>query len=112
MRRLLALLAIIPSIAWAGSVTLSWDPVPDSRVKGYEVGYGEEAGSRKTLAATDKTTLTIKNISGGSTYFFSVRAFGNDRAHDSDWSNEVSTSMRFETPKNMSATVQVSISVN
>lgn len=111
MKSLIAILLASPGLAIAGAVMLAWDPVPDSRVRGYEVGYGTEAGNRETIVSTDKTTLTISNIPGGATYFFAARAFGDDRAYDSAWSNEVSSPMRFDSPKNVTITLQVNISV-
>ena len=72
------------------SVTLVWDPSPDSTVIGYNIYYGTVSGvypSKLTVGAV--TNATIENLVEGTTYYFAATAF-NAAGLESDPSNEVS----------------------
>ena len=60
----------------AGKVTVSWNPIPDTRVGGYTVVWGTTTktytGSQDVGAAVTESTLTLQ---GGKTYYFAVRGF-------------------------------------
>jgi hypothetical protein len=64
----------------AQSVTLAWDPSPDSSVVGYIVYYGLAGGSStNSLDAANQTTATVPNLTAGSTEFFYVKAYNSQR---------------------------------
>ena len=75
------------------SVTLAWDPSPDTNVVGYNVYYG--VASRTYTNAVDVGNATSVNIPGlveGRTYFFAVTAYIAGGL-ESDFSNEISYSV-------------------
>ena len=82
---------LLPSIVYAASVTLSWDPLVKPP-EGYRVfvrqanqsyDYGRPSWNGNT------TTCTIDNLDNGTTYYFVVRAY--DGELESVNSNEVNT---------------------
>ena len=60
----------------AGSITISWDPIPDPDVAGYTVVWGTASksytGSQNTGATATQSTISLP---GGKTYYFAVRGF-------------------------------------
>jgi PKD repeat protein len=84
------LLLLAAAQASAGSLSLAWDAVSDSRLAGYKVYYGTAA--RNYTASVDVanvTTATIPNLADGATYYFAVTAYDGTRV-ESGYSNEVS----------------------
>jgi len=75
------MLAASSSPAQAGeSVTLAWDPSPDSSVGGYFVYYGVVGGNLTNLLdAGYQTAGTVSNLVAGSTEFFFVTAYNRQR---------------------------------
>src|SRR5258706_7111295 len=74
----------------ASSVTLAWDPSPDSGIGGYILHYG--TNSRSYVTAVDVgnvTTNTVTGLTRNVTYFFAVTAY-NTSGLESDLSNEIS----------------------
>src|SRR5687767_256755 len=70
-------LLLVPISAFAGRVTLAWDPSPDP-VSGYRVYYGTLPNPRLTGTAVtfgNQTTATILNLSTGVSYYFVVTAY-------------------------------------
>jgi hypothetical protein len=59
----------------AQSVTLGWDPSPDTNVVSYTVYYGVASGSYSSkISAGAATSATISGLREGQTYFFVVTA--------------------------------------
>ncbi|MCS7338980.1 MAG: fibronectin type III domain-containing protein, partial [Verrucomicrobiae bacterium] len=55
----------------SSTVTLIWDPSPDSRVVGYAVWYGTTSGVYTVrLDVGNRTSATVSNLSIGKTYYF------------------------------------------
>jgi hypothetical protein len=80
------------------SVTLAWDPSPDSWVSGYAVQYGTVSGSYTVrLDVGPVTTATVTNLMPGVTYYFVVTAYTSDGL-ESLPSNEVSYTVPAVTP--------------
>lgn len=76
--------------SFAHSVTLAWDPSPDSGVGLYRVHYGTSPGVyTETQDAGLSMTNTVLGLTGGVTYYFAVTAVGTNQL-ESDFSNEVS----------------------
>ena len=75
------MLAASSSPAQAGeSVTLAWDPSPDSSVGGYFVYYGVVGRNLTNLLdAGYQTAGTVSNLVAGSTEFFFVTAYNRQR---------------------------------
>ncbi len=95
----LALAAIIlPQLALAANARLAWDPSPSpsSQVAGYRVYYGAASGKYSNqLDAGNTTTFTVPKLTVGTTYYFSVTAYG-PNGEESDFSNEVSKTVQPE----------------
>jgi hypothetical protein len=78
--------------AFAGDVTLSWDPNSETNLAGYRIYYGTGPGVYTTpITVGTQTSYTITNLAPG-TYFFAVTAF-NTLGLESGFSNEVSTTI-------------------
>ncbi len=79
------------AVAGLNSVTLTWNKAQDP-VSYYLVTYGTSSGSQAygnpNVGGSSTTSYTITNLSGGTTYYFRVRA-GNGCA-PGDYSNEAS----------------------
>jgi hypothetical protein len=72
------------------SVTLAWNPSPDSGVAGYRIYYG--VGSRTYTNMVDTgtaTNATIANLVAGATYYFAATSY-NLLGLESDYSTEAS----------------------
>ena len=61
--------------AYAGSITVAWDPSPDPSVVGYRVYVGTTSGSyTESFDAGNATTFTYNGVDGR-TYYFAVAAY-------------------------------------
>lgn len=59
----------------AATVTLAWDPSPDTNVSNYSVFMGTKSGSYTAAVAVGlRTTYTFTNLSDNQTYYFAVQA--------------------------------------
>ena len=84
-------LILAASPAWAGSVTLSWDPVPDADRAGYRIYYGTVSGTYpNNVDAGNVTTYTINNLTDCTLYFFAVKAYDTAGNLSTLFSNELS----------------------
>ena len=105
---LLSILLLSFSTANAGEVILEWDPVDDYRLTGYLVYVGQASGQYgdpidcrvDELLDHYKPEVTITNLKSGATYYFSVKAYGEDKGEyiESDYSNEIHISMPIPLP--------------
>lgn len=60
----------------AGSVSLAWDPSPDTNVVGYALYYGlRDEGYTIRLDVQNELTATVSNLTLGLTYTFVVTAY-------------------------------------
>lgn len=71
-----------------GSVTLAWDPSPDTNVVAHVVYLGLAPGVYNLQQETTNTTAAVSNLAAGFTYHFAVTARTAARI-ESDFSNEV-----------------------
>ena len=71
----IALLVFVP-IVEAGSVTIAWDPNPETDISGYLIQYGTNPGGYTDSVSVSKTTTqwTLTNLSEGARYYITVRA--------------------------------------
>ena len=79
------------SAVWATqSVSLAWDPSPDSAVAGYTVHYGDASGAYPSGLDVGKgTSAEIPGLQDGTVYYFAVTAYDSSGV-ESSYSNEVS----------------------
>jgi hypothetical protein len=84
------MLLLIPVDAFAGQITLAWDPSPDM-VTGYVVYYGTSSGVHTTgsVDVGSQTAATIPGLTNGVRYYFVVKAYSASGGSSSP-SNEVS----------------------
>jgi PKD repeat protein len=86
---LFVLLMLIAVRAFAGSLTLAWDPVNSASLAGYMLYYGPSAGNYTTKIDVGNTTSrAVSNLTDGATYHFVVTAYDASRV-ESDRSNDV-----------------------
>jgi len=85
-------LTVSPSVQPPPSATLSWDPVTDPYLDGYNVHVGTASGVyTRTIPVGNVTSYIVDNLTTGTTYFFCVTAYNS--AGDSPPSKEVSKSI-------------------
>jgi hypothetical protein len=78
------------SLPGGASVTLAWNPSPDSNVTGYRLYYGTASHNyTNTVPADLSATATVAGLAEGATYVFAVTAI-NNLGMESDYSNEIS----------------------
>ena len=94
LRGYLGVVLLVTALATAAqaqsSVTLAWDPSPDSAIGGYRLYEG--AASRTYTNVIDVgnvTTATVTGLVDGVTYFFAVTAYDTNGL-ESDFSGEIS----------------------
>jgi hypothetical protein len=74
------------------AATLSWNPVTDPTLGGYNVHVGTESGVySRTIQVGNLTSYTVDSLTLGTTYFFAVTSYNS--AGESQPSNEVSKSI-------------------
>jgi hypothetical protein len=80
------------------SVTLAWDPNPDTNVVGYNVYYGVASHTYPNrIDAGNEAKVTISGLIGGVTYYFAVTAY-DSRGQESDFSAEISYTVPVKSP--------------
>jgi Fibronectin type III domain len=79
------------SAVWATqSVSLAWDPSPDTSIAGYTVHYGDVSGAYPSaFDVGNGTSAVIPGLQDGTVYYFAVTAYNLSRL-ESNNSNEVS----------------------
>jgi chitinase len=86
---IISLSFLMPLLAWAQQVTLSWDPNAEADLAGYKVHYGTVSGSYTSSIDVHKvTTYSVAGLNVGQTYYFSASAY-NASGASSGYSNEV-----------------------
>ena len=86
---IISLSFLVPLLAWAQQVTLSWDPNTEADLAGYKVHYGTVSGSYTNSIDVHKvTTYSVAGLNVGQTYYFSASAY-NASGASSGYSNEV-----------------------
>ena len=99
----LVMILLLANAVFAGTVTLQWDPVTDPALVGYNIYYG--SASKTYTAHVDAGTATTKTITlGAGTWYFAATAYGALPSSESDFSNEVSATIKLQTPKNIRVT--------
>jgi hypothetical protein len=86
----LALVLLAGGVAFAGSISLTWDPVDDPDVTGYRVYYG--LAPTAMTAVTDAGPVTEKTIEGladCATWYLSVRSYDGGGLESAESSNLV-----------------------
>jgi PKD repeat protein len=79
--------------AFAGSVTLAWDPVSSPALSGYMLYYGPAAGNYTSKVDVGNTTMrTLANLTDGATYHFAVTAYDASRT-ESGFSNDATATI-------------------
>jgi hypothetical protein len=97
VRRLIYIISIVlilvPSLAGAAQVSLTWKASTGSNIAGYKMHYGNYSGSYQyTVNVGKSTSATISGLNIGETYYFAVTAHDTE-GRDSDFSNEASTTI-------------------
>ncbi len=73
----------------AYSVTLAWDPSPDTNVVGYCLYYGPASGQYSNrVGLGNVTTVAVSGLVGGVTYYFAATAIAAD-GQESGFSQEI-----------------------
>lgn len=103
MRKIIALafLLLIPAISQAADVSLAWDASTSPNIAGYRVYVGTASRTYTApITIGNQTTYTVTALGPG-TFYFAVTAF-NTAGNESDFSNEVSTTIATgTTPPNL-----------
>ena len=90
---LLSVLILVPSLAGAAQVSLTWKESSGPSIAGYKMHYGNYSGSYQyTVNVGKSTSATISGLNIGETYYFAVTAHDTE-GRDSDFSNEVSSTI-------------------
>ena len=85
---MVVLLCLAPWSVFAQSVTLTWNPSPDTNAVGYKIYYGGASGVyTNTVSVGSATTATISGLLAGVTYYFSATTVAASGA-ESPFSNE------------------------
>lgn len=76
------------------SVFLAWDALPSTELVGYNIYYGTTTGKyiQRRGVEKDATTLTLRALPNGTTYYFAIRAV-NDKNQETEFSQEVGVSV-------------------
>jgi Bacterial Ig domain/Fibronectin type III domain len=86
----LIVLGLAVSARGQSSVTLAWDPSPDSAIAGYRLYEGVASQTySNVIDVGNATTVTVSNLVSGVTYFFAVSAYDTN-GQESELSAEVS----------------------
>jgi hypothetical protein len=88
--------------AFAGSVTLAWDPNTESDLAGYNLYYGTNPGIYGSPINAGKVTqYSVSGLLENTTYYFSLTAYdtsGNESAPSNEMSRKIETSSSVPPP--------------
>ena len=95
---LAVLLLLLAARAFAGDVTLQWNPVSSTSLAGYMLYYGSSAGNYTSkVDVGNATSRDVANLVDGATYHFAVTAY--DASHtESAFSNDVTATVASGAP--------------
>ena len=66
----------LAEVSLAATMTIAWNPNPDSDIAGYVILYGTKTGTyTSSLDAGNRTSREISGLADGTTYYFVVRAY-------------------------------------
>jgi hypothetical protein len=100
------LFSVQPAIA--ATVTLAWDPNPESDVVGYRLYYGTTSRAYPNVTDVGKvTTSSVSGLVSGTTYFFAVTAY-NSAALESAYSAEIT----YTVPASIAPTITLTSPAN
>ncbi|MBW2164519.1 MAG: fibronectin type III domain-containing protein [Deltaproteobacteria bacterium] len=92
----LCLILMLPVIAQAASITITWDRNQEPDIAGYRIYYGTRSGQYKnSMIVYDSATqplqlsYTVAGLSEGTTYYFALKTF-DQAGQESDYSVETS----------------------
>jgi len=75
-----AISLIVPKSVLAGSLFLSWDPIPDSRLSGYKIKGGTVSGSYSlSVDVGNNTSHTLQGLTEGLRYYLVVVGYDANR---------------------------------
>ena len=78
---LLALIGIGAAESFAGSLSISWAPIQDSRLKGYKIKYGTASGIySQSLDVGNVTSSIVSNLTEGTQYYLVVVGYDTNKA--------------------------------
>ena len=78
----LVLMIIVSRQVEAGSVSLAWNPNPETNVVGYSVYYGTASGTYiGVVDVGNVTSWTVTGLTDGQLHYFAVDAYTSDGAH-------------------------------
>ncbi len=84
--------------AYAGQVTLSWDPNNDENVAGYKLYYGNSSENYQySVDVGNVTNYSISNLPDGERYYFAATAY-DFSSNESNFSEEVSCVVNNQPP--------------
>src|SRR6185295_7193144 len=70
---LLAFFSFGSAVSFAGSLSISWAPIQDSRLAGYKIKYGTASGIySQSVNVGNVTTYLLPNLTDGTTYYLVV----------------------------------------
>jgi PKD repeat protein len=93
-----ALLLLLATSAFGGTLRLAWDPVAHAGVAGYRIHYGPSAGVyTASINAGNTTSYTVPNLTEGATYHFAVTAYDASQVQGA-FSNDVFGTVPYVTP--------------
>ena len=115
MIQFLALLLIYTTVfsqgAFAGSVTVNWDPNTESDLSGYKIYYGTQPHNYQDVLDVRKvTSFRIDNLTAGPTYYFAVTAYDLS-GNESGFSAEVSATIPDPNPNPNNPPQLVSVTI-
>ena len=95
MKALLASLMLVSTaLAQDATVKVSWDANSEGDLAGYKVYYGQASGNySQVVDLGNKTTVDVKNLTRGRTYYFAVTAY-DQSGNESGFSTEVSIAIQ------------------
>jgi len=94
------LLLTFPSLLWAASVELSWQPNTEPDLQGYNVYYGtQQRNYGPPVPVADTTRHTLSGLEEGGVYYIALSAVDTS-GNESGFSNEISVKVSSNIPSN------------